>query len=169
MTCESYISPNVEWSLEPSTWIGQTLLVATGWFIFYQLSSKTIAWSCTIVLYNIITFLFFHAILGDPFNQEYSSLTFWEQLMIQLEGSSGMIFFTVFPILLFLCGVRFSNYSTVALVINSISLVIVLLPKVRVFIKYYRYRPVPSSKTKSKKKSKAQAQPQESASISAPS
>lgn len=158
MTYESYISPNVEWSLEPSTWIGQTLLVATGWFIFYQLSSTTVAWCCTIFLYNAITFLFFHAILGDPFNQEYSSLTFWEQLMIQLNGSSGMIFFTLFPILLFFCGVRFSHFNTFGFCLSLSSLLVVLAPKVLVFVKHYQSKSRSlAKKGKPKKKSKIAA------------
>ncbi|EIJ87296.1 hypothetical protein NEPAR06_2059 [Nematocida parisii] len=145
MTCEAYISPNVEWSLEPSTWFGQTLLTGTVLFILTQMVSKSIAWTVTIWLYNIITFVFFHAILGDPFNPEYSGLTFWEQLMIQLKGSSGMSFFTLFPVVLFLCGARFAKFSNFLFIVNFISLVLVVAPKMLVYMVYYR-------KTKNEKK-----------------
>ncbi|KAI5186137.1 hypothetical protein NEHOM01_1302 [Nematocida homosporus] len=154
MTCEAFISPNVEWSLEPSTWFGQTLLTATVWFILYQIFSKTTAWTLTIWLYNIVTFVFFHAILGDPFNQEYSGFTFWEQLMIQLKGSSGMTFFTVFPIVLFLCGARLAKFNNFLFVINLSSLIIAVLPKLIIYIRYYRQAKCPQSTRSSKPKRK---------------
>ncbi|KAH9385889.1 uncharacterized protein NEMAJ01_0785 [Nematocida major] len=138
MTCEAYISPNVEWSLEPSTWFGQTLLTGTVWFILTQIFTKQVAWSLTIWLYNIVTFVFFHAILGDPFNPDFSGLTFWEQLMIQLKGSSGMSFFTLFPIMLFLCAARLAKFNNALFVVNFLSLVFVVLPKVLVYVMYYR-------------------------------
>ncbi|KAI5171153.1 hypothetical protein NEFER03_0555 [Nematocida sp. LUAm3] len=150
MTCESFISPNVEWSLEPSTWFGQTLLTATVWLILYQIFSKTAAWTLTIWLYNIITFVFFHAILGDPFNQDYSGMTFWEQLMIQLKGSPGMTFFTLFPIVLFLCGVRLSKFNNFLFISNFLSLVLVVAPKLYIYVKYYR-KHSKASKRKDKK------------------
>ncbi|KAI5192301.1 hypothetical protein NEMIN01_1930 [Nematocida minor] len=137
MTCEAYISPNVEWSLEPSTWLGQTLLTGTVWFILRQIFTKPIAWTLTIWLYNIVTFVFFHAILGDPFNPEYSGLTFWEQLMIQLKGSSGMSFFTLFPVMLFLCGARLAKFNNALFILNFISLILVVTPKIIIYVMYY--------------------------------
>lgn len=137
MTCEAYISPNVEWSLEPSTWFGQTLLTGTVWFILTQIFTKPIAWTLTIWSYNIVTFVFFHAILGDPFNSEYSGLTFWEQLMIQLKGTSGMSFFTLFPVMLFLCGARLAKFNNALFVLNFISLVLVVTPKLIIYVMYY--------------------------------
>ncbi|OAG29018.1 hypothetical protein NEDG_01157 [Nematocida displodere] len=100
--------------------------------------SKQATWSITIWMYNIITFVFFHAILGDPFNLEYSGLTFWEQLMIQLKGSSGITFFTAFPIVLFLFGARIAQFNNVLFLFNLLSLIIVICPKVLLYIKYYR-------------------------------
>ncbi|KAI5179763.1 hypothetical protein NEOKW01_0226 [Nematocida sp. AWRm80] len=150
MTCESYISPNVQWSQEPSTWFGQTVLTGTIWFIFTQIFSKSVAWTCTIWLYNIITFIFFHAILGDPFNQEYSGITFWEQLTIQLKGSSGMTFYTLFPIVLFLSSIRLTHFNNILFLFNLVSLLIVILPKVIIYIRYYQY-----NKTKKSKRSRS--------------
>jgi len=140
MTCESYISPNVEWSQEPSTWFGQSLLTATSLFILCQIFSKPVAWSIAIFLYNTITFIFFHAILGDPFNQEYSGMSFWEQLMIQLNGSSGMTFFTVFPIFLFLLAARLAQFSNILFALNFLSLATVITPKILVYMKYYNVK-----------------------------
>ncbi|KAI5137991.1 hypothetical protein NEAUS06_2430 [Nematocida ausubeli] len=151
MTCEAYISPNVEWSLEPSTWLGQTLLTGTVLFILTQIFSKPTAWSLTICLYNVITFVFFHAILGDPFKPEYSGLTFWEQLMIQLKGSSGMSFFTLFPVMLFLCGARLAGFSNFFFLVNFLSLVLVVTPKIYVYALHYR-------KTQQEKKKKVNVQ-----------
>lgn len=138
MTCDTIISPNVEWSLEPSTWFGQTLLTVTVWFILLQIFSRAVASTITIWLYTFITFIFFHAILGDPFNPDYSGMTFWEQMMIQLSGSSGMTFFTIFPIALFLCAARFSHFTNIFFVANLFSLVFSVGPKVLMYIKYRR-------------------------------
>lgn len=152
MTCEAYISPNVEWSLEPSTWFGQTLLTGTVWFILTQIFTKPIAWTLTIWGYNIITFVFFHAILGDPFNPEYSGLTFWEQLMIQLKGSSGMSFFTLFPVMLFLCGARLAKFNNALFILNFISLILVVTPKIIVYVMYYNKAKKQQKKEKTSKK-----------------
>lgn len=138
MACESYISPNVEWSLEPSTWFGQTLLTFTVQFVFSQIFSRQVSWTLTIVIYNLVTFLFFHAIMGDPFNQEYAHFTFWEQLVDQLEDSSAKTFFLTFPIVLFLLGTRFARFNNVFFTINLLSVLLVVVPKLPFLIKKVR-------------------------------
>lgn len=140
MTCESYISPNVEWSLEPSTWFGQTLLTFTAWFIFSQIFSVQMSWTLTIVIYNLVTFVFFHAIIGDPFNQEYAHFTFWEQLEDQLDDSNARTFFLTFPIVLFLIGARFGRFSNVYFFVSLISVLLVVVPKLPFYIRKYRAR-----------------------------
>jgi ORMDL family len=138
MTCESYISPNVEWSQEPSTWFGQTLLVLTGLFIFSQIFSPQLSWTLTIVTYNLVTFVFFHAIIGDPFNQEYAHFTFWEQLVDQMEDSNAKSFFLAFPIVLFILGTRFGGFSNLFFMVNLSSLLLVVVPKLPFFIRKYK-------------------------------
>lgn len=138
MNTELYVSPNVEWSLEPSTWFGQSLLVVAVLLALLQIFETQMAWSLTIWTYNTVTFIFFHAILGDPFNADYSAITFWEQLMIQLKGSSGMTFFTAFPILLFLAGARIAKFNNFVFLLNFLSLLSVVIPKLLVYIRYHK-------------------------------
>lgn len=138
MNADLYVSPNVEWSLEPSTWFGQSLLVVAVLLALLQIFETQVAWSLTIWTYNMVTFIFFHAILGDPFNAEYSTITFWEQLVIQLKGSSGMTFFTAFPILLFLAGARIAKFNNSLFLLNFFSLMSVIIPKFLVYIRHQK-------------------------------
>jgi hypothetical protein len=123
------VSQNVAWTLQRGSWMIHILVLVLIRVTFSIFLNSDISWQLSLIIYNLMTLVFFHLISGDPFNDEYANYTFWEQLSLQLEDSSGLVFISIFPLLSFMIISYFTKWSTIMLWLCGISLFLVTLPK----------------------------------------
>ena len=123
------ISQNIIWTIKRGSWAIHFLLTFVIWVVLMQVLGSDQAWQLTVILYNAFTFLFFHWIVGDPFNTDYRGFTFWEQMADQLGQTATLKFMALYPTLLFMFVSRIATWSRVYLCLAIISLVLVTVPK----------------------------------------
>lgn len=123
------VSQNISWTIQKGSWIIHFILTALFWIVFSQIFGFSTAWQLTVITYNVITFIFFHWIVGDPFDASYRDFTFWEQMAVQLGQSSTLKFMSVYPVLLFMLVTRMVKWDAKLFCAAVISLVLVVVPK----------------------------------------
>lgn len=123
------VSQNISWTLEKCSTIVHILVTVAVNLIFRTFFKPTTAWALTVLAYNCTTFLFFHWIVGDPFDHSFSDCTFWEQMTEQLGYSQGMYFMTVFPVMLFIVSSHIVRWGYKTYWLCTFSLCIVMIPK----------------------------------------
>lgn len=96
------VSQNVSWTMQKGSWITHIAVTLFCYLIFRTFFSAQLSWQLTILTYNCSTFIFFHWIVGDPFDHNYNDCTFWEQITEQLSSTSSIIFLCAFPVILFI-------------------------------------------------------------------
>ncbi|XP_036830119.1 ORM1-like protein 1 isoform X1 [Oncorhynchus mykiss] len=78
-------------------------------------------------------YVFMHAVKGTPFETPDQGkarlLTHWEQLDYGVQFTSSRKFFTISPIILYFLASFYTKYDTTHFVINTASLLSVLIPK----------------------------------------
>lgn len=126
---KSAISQNISWTIQKGSWMIHFIL--TGVFVsaFSQILGYSKAWQLTVITYNSTTFIFFHWIVGDPFDNSYRDFTFWEQMAEQLGQTSTLKFMSIYPVLLFMFVTRLVNWEFTYFILAVISLVLVVVPK----------------------------------------
>eukprot|EP00744_Colponema_vietnamica_P008933 GILI01012724.1.p1 GENE.GILI01012724.1~~GILI01012724.1.p1 ORF type:complete len:164 (-),score=32.74 GILI01012724.1:43-534(-) len=98
-------------------------------------SDNGTSWSATLVIHNLITFVFFHWIKGTPeasmlMEDKVVTQTFWEQLEDGYLGTPTRRFLAFVPIVLFTIALMASHPATLTtLVVNTGTTLAVLLPK----------------------------------------
>lgn len=95
-------SDNIAWTIQKGSWITHTTVTFLSLLVFRTFFNNNLAWQLTVLFYNIITFTFFHWIVGDPFDHNYYDYTFWEQMNEQLSATSSIVFLSSFPVVLFI-------------------------------------------------------------------
>ncbi|KAI8616687.1 ORMDL family [Chytriomyces sp. MP71] len=121
--------PNLRGSIATNVFV--LFLIRLGLGLIPGMTAEA-AWTITSILYDSITFLMFHWILGVPFalNQgDFEDLTLWEQMDKGEPFTPAKKYLTIIPIILFLLGTHYSHYNVPTFTINLIALVIVLIPK----------------------------------------
>lgn len=96
------ISDNISWTVQKGSWITHIVVTVLFLLVFRTLLNPNLAWQFTVLFYNFATFIFFHWIVGDPFDHDYYDCTFWEQMNEQLSATSSMVFLGAFPVVLFM-------------------------------------------------------------------
>lgn len=123
------VSQNISWTIQKGSWAIHFILTFVFWITLVELVGREWAWQLTVISYNIITFVFFHWIVGDPFSTEYRDFTFWEQMAVQLGQSSTLKFMAVYPVLLFMLVTRIVTWDIRLFCVAFISLLLVVVPK----------------------------------------
>lgn len=123
------VSQNISWTIQKGSWLVHFVITFLIWVTLAELFGRSTAWQLTTTLYNITTFIFFHWIVGDPFNTDYHEFTFWEQMAAQLGHSSTLIFMSLYPVILFMVASRFVIWDLKLLSAAIISLILVVVPK----------------------------------------
>ena len=126
---DAYLSQNVSWTIQKGSWLIHLIVTFILWITLSQIFGHSIGWQLTVITYNIVTFIFFHWIVGDPFDTSYREFTFWEQVTEQLEHSSTLIFMSVYPVILFMVVSRIVVWKIKLLIVAIISLALVVVPK----------------------------------------
>lgn len=123
------VSSNISWTIEKGSWIMHISLTVLITMFITQMFGKNLGLQLSVISYNIGSFIFFHWIVGDPFNAEYKEYTFWEQMAVQLGHSSSLIFLALFPVIFFMIVHRMVIWDMKLLIIAGISLLFVVVPK----------------------------------------
>lgn len=95
-------SDNISWTVQKGSWITHITVTFLLLLVCRTFFDHNLAWQITVLCYNITTFIFFHWIVGDPFDHNYYDCTFWEQMNEQLSATSSMVFLGFFPVVLFI-------------------------------------------------------------------
>ncbi|TBT99871.1 ORM1-like protein [Hamiltosporidium tvaerminnensis] len=125
----SGVSQNVAWTLQKGSWITHITVTILVKVLYAQLFNPNLSWQLTILTYNFCSFIFFHWIIGDPFDHQYCGHTFWEQMTEQLENSPSLIFLCVYPVVLFIIGNHIVEWNAIMFYLCVFSLCIVIIPK----------------------------------------
>ncbi|KAI5168554.1 hypothetical protein PAEPH01_0227 [Pancytospora epiphaga] len=123
------ISQNISWTIQRGSWAIHFILTIAFLLTFSQIFGHSTAWQATVIAYNFVTFIFFHWIVGDPFDASYRDFTFWEQMAVQLGQSSTLKFMSLYPVLQFMLVTRLVNWDIRLFVLAVVSLVLVVVPK----------------------------------------
>ena len=128
------LNKNVSFIDSPGCWVFYTFLCLALRVILAGLGlSTSVAWVIVNWFHGIITFFLFHWIKGAPFasDHEHESelLTFWEQIDDQVLYTRARKFLFLFPIALFFIAVDSSGWDLAYFWINSVVLLITVLPK----------------------------------------
>lgn len=123
------VSQNVAWTLQRGSWLIHFLIVGLLKLTLSTVFGADLCWQLTLIVYNVCTFLFFHMLSGDPLSNRYSHYTFWEQLSEQLEGSPGLVFIALFPLVSFIVVNFIVTWNTALFWTCIVSLILVTVPK----------------------------------------
>ncbi|KAG8230830.1 hypothetical protein J437_LFUL010227 [Ladona fulva] len=132
-------NPNTVWLQSRGLWLSYIVGVLTLHLILLSVPLLTIpmAWTLTNLIHNSCHLVFLHIIKGAPWipqDQGYCrSLTHWEQIDYGCQFTSTRKFLTVVPIVLFILTSFYTKYDTYHFIVNFISLVVVVLPKLPQF------------------------------------
>lgn len=125
----SGLSQNIAWTVHKGSFIAHISVVMIGHSILRFVFTKEMAYQVTPLLYNVITFVFFHLIVGDPFDTRFNDHSFWEQMVEQLGYGTTTIFFMVFPIVMFILINHLVVWNVYLFYLNILSLILVVVPK----------------------------------------
>lgn len=131
----SYPNPNSYYFNSKGIWLTYIIVVAILHYIFNSLPFLTVAmaWTLTNVVHNLIMFIILHIEKGTPFETTDQGksrfLTVWEQIDAGEQFSPSKKFLTTVPIVLFFLASFYTKYDTYHFVVNAISLLSVLIPK----------------------------------------
>ena len=128
-TSKVYYSDNISWALQKGTWILHFIVTFILYVILGQFVSYNVSMQLTVISYNLLTFVFFHWIVGDPFDKNYREFTFWEQLSEQMEANSTLLFMSMYPIIMFMIVSRYIVWNTILYIVALITLFLVTIPK----------------------------------------
>lgn len=126
---KTVLSSNVSWTIQKGSWAIHFIITILITFFFNQMFGVNTGLQMVVIAYNVISFIFFHWIVGDPFTTEFKQFTFWEQMASQLEESHSLTFLSLYPVLLFLLINRFVYWSLTLFILAFISLILVVVPK----------------------------------------
>jgi hypothetical protein len=123
------VSQNVAWTFQKGSWMAHIMVTIIAKLVYSTFFSSSTSWQLTILTYNISTFIFFHWIIGDPFDHTFYGCTFWEQMTEQLENTYSMLFLWIYPIILFIVGAHMIKANTIMFYLCVFSLCLVVIPK----------------------------------------
>lgn len=123
------ISSNISWTVQKGSSIAHVVITGLITLLFTKTFGKNKGLQLALIFYNFCSFLFFHWIIGDPFNAKFREFTFWEQMQAQLEDSSSLTFLSIFPIVLFFAVHRIVEWEKSLFIISSVTLLFVVVPK----------------------------------------
>ncbi|CAH2224343.1 ORM1 2 [Pelobates cultripes] len=135
----SEVNPNTRVLNSRGIWLAYIILVAFLHIILlsFPFFSVPVVWTLTNVIHNLIMYVFLHTVKGTPFETPDQGkarlLTHWEQMDYGIQFTSSRKFLTITPIVLYLLASFYTKYDVVHFLINTTSLLSVLLPKLPQF------------------------------------
>ncbi|XP_037344364.1 ORM1-like protein 1 isoform X1 [Pungitius pungitius] len=131
----SEVNPNTRVMNSRGIWLTYALGVGILHMVLLSIPffSVPVVWTLTNVIHNFGMYVFMHAVKGTPFETPDQGkarlLTHWEQLDYGVQFTSSRKFFTISPIVLYFLASFYTKYDSAHFVINTASLLSVLIPK----------------------------------------
>ncbi|CAG0891914.1 unnamed protein product [Darwinula stevensoni] len=128
-------NPNASWLNGRGMWLSYVIGVLFLHLVLLAVPffSVPVAWTLTNVIHNGAMFIFLHTLKGCPWvgldQGKTRAMTHWEQIDYGKEFTASKKFLTVIPILLFILASFYTKYDAIHFVLNFLSLVSVLVPK----------------------------------------
>ncbi|KAM4797098.1 ORM1-like protein 2 [Rhinophrynus dorsalis] len=135
----SEVNPNTRVMNSRGIWLAYIILVGFLHIILlsFPFFSVSVVWTLTNVIHNLVMYVFLHTVKGTPFETPDQGkarlLTHWEQMDYGIQFTSSRKFLTITPIVLYLLASFYTKYDPVHFLINTLSLLTVLLPKLPQF------------------------------------
>lgn len=133
------LNPNVNanWVNYKGAWAIHIVLIAFLKIIFNFVSvlDNDWKWTLTNLTYNIGSYIMFHQVKGTPFefnSGAYDNLTMWEQIDNGDQYTPTKKFLMMVPIGLFLISTHYSNYNLNLFILNGLSCLCVVIPKLAI-------------------------------------
>ncbi|KAJ8258162.1 hypothetical protein GJAV_G00193830 [Gymnothorax javanicus] len=135
----SEVNPNTRVMNSRGIWLAYLLLVAVLHIVLLSIPflSVPLVWTLTNVIHNLVMYLFLHTVKGTPFETPDQGkarlLTHWEQMDYGIQFTASRKFLTISPIVLYILASFYTKYDATHFLINTGSLLSVLLPKLPQF------------------------------------
>ncbi|KAG5282606.1 hypothetical protein AALO_G00057850 [Alosa alosa] len=135
----SEVNPNTRVMNSRGIWLAYLLLTTVLHVVLLSIPffSVPVVWTLTNVIHNLIMYLFLHTVKGTPFETPDQGkarlLTHWEQMDYGIQFTSSRKFLTISPIVLYLLASFYTKYDATHFLVNTCSLLSVLLPKLPQF------------------------------------
>lgn len=136
---DQQINPNLnaDWVHYKGAWIVHIVIICLlkVFFNFISILDNNWRWTLTNLTYNIGSYIMFHQVKGTPFefnNGAYDNLTMWEQIDNGDQYTPTKKFLMLVPIGLFLISTHYSNYNLNLFILNGVSCLCVVVPKLAI-------------------------------------
>ncbi|XP_019960281.2 ORM1-like protein 2 isoform X2 [Paralichthys olivaceus] len=135
----SEVNPNTRVMNSRGIWLTYLLLTVVLHVVLLSIPFFTVplVWTLTNVIHNLVMYLFLHTVKGTPFETPDQGkarlLTHWEQMDYGVQFTSSRKFLTISPIVLYILASFYTKYDATHFLINTSSLLSVLLPKLPQF------------------------------------
>nr|XP_004401690.2 PREDICTED: ORM1-like protein 2 isoform X1 [Odobenus rosmarus divergens]XP_012418299.1 PREDICTED: ORM1-like protein 2 isoform X1 [Odobenus rosmarus divergens] len=135
----SEVNPNTRVMNSRGIWLAYIILVGLLHVVLLSIPffSIPVVWTLTNVIHNLAMYVFLHTVKGTPFETPDQGkarlLTYWEQMDYGLQFTSSRKFLSISPIVLYLLASFYTKYDAAHFLINTASLLSVLLPKLPQF------------------------------------
>ncbi|XP_035942479.2 ORM1-like protein 2 isoform X1 [Halichoerus grypus] len=135
----SEVNPNTRVMNSRGIWLAYIILVGLLHVVLLSIPffSIPVVWTLTNVIHNLAMYVFLHTVKGTPFETPDQGkarlLTHWEQMDYGLQFTSSRKFLNISPIVLYLLASFYTKYDAAHFLINTASLLSVLLPKLPQF------------------------------------
>lgn len=128
---------NANWVNFKGAWIVHLVLIVMLklFFNFWTVLDDDWKWTLTNLLYNIGSYIMFHQVKGVPFEFNlgaYDNLTMWEQIDNGDQYTPTKKFLMMVPICLFLISTHYSHYNLHLFLLNGVSCLCVVIPKLAI-------------------------------------
>ncbi|XP_004429270.1 PREDICTED: ORM1-like protein 2 isoform X1 [Ceratotherium simum simum] len=135
----SEVNPNTRVMNSRGIWLAYIILVGLLHVVLLSIPffSIPVVWTLTNVIHNLAMYIFLHTVKGTPFETPDQGkarlLTYWEQMDYGLQFTSSRKFLSISPVVLYLLASFYTTHDAVHFLINTASLLSVLLPKLPQF------------------------------------
>ncbi|XP_067824968.1 ORM1-like protein 3 [Heptranchias perlo] len=134
-TAHSEVNPNTRVMNSRGIWLSYVLGIGLLHIILLSIPffSVPVVWTLTNVIHNMGMYIFLHTVKGTPFETPDQGkarlLTHWEQMDYGVQFTASRKFLTITPIILYFLTSFYTKYDKLHFVINTVSLMSVLIPK----------------------------------------
>uniref|UniRef100_A0A8C3URK4 ORM1-like protein 3 n=5 Tax=Telluraves TaxID=3073808 RepID=A0A8C3URK4_CATUS len=134
-TAHSEVNPNTRVMNSRGIWLSYVLGIGLLHVVLLSIPffSVPVVWTLTNIIHNLSMYIFLHTVKGTPFETPDQGkarlLTHWEQMDYGVQFTASRKFLTIMPIVLYFLTSFYTKYDRIHFVINTISLMSVLIPK----------------------------------------
>ncbi|KAG0207947.1 hypothetical protein BGX28_000960 [Mortierella sp. GBA30] len=125
---------NSSWVNAKGAWMTNVIIICFIKIFFGSIPgiSPELAWTLTTMVYNVGSYIMFHAVTGVPFEFSqgaYDGITLWEQIDGGVQFTATRKYLTTVPVVLFLLSTHYTHYAPFAFSINAVATIINLIAK----------------------------------------